>query len=75
MSKMSKILFAVFNIVLLSSTYSLVAWFPTGLLFGWIPFQLFFFYASIVVAAMVWGLYYNCFFNRQKHVDEKYGDQ
>lgn len=75
MSKMSKIVFAIFNILLLSSNYIFVAWFPSYLVFGWIPFQLLFFYMSMLVAAAVWGLYYNCFYNKQKHIDERYGEE
>lgn len=75
MDKTIKTLFTIFNIVLLSCNYIFVAWFPTNLVFGWIPFQLLFFYVSMLAAAIVWGAYYKWFFNKQKHVDEKYGEE
>lgn len=74
MRKLPKIIFTIFNILLLTSNYILVAWLPDTLIFGWIPFQLLFFYLSILAAAVVWGIYYCRFFNKQKHVDERYGE-
>lgn len=75
MSKTAKIIFAIFNIVLLSSNYIFVAFLPKTILFGWLPSQLAFFYGSIFLAAVVWGIYYNKFFDTQGHVDEMYKDR
>ena len=75
MSKTAKVLFAIFNVILLSCNYIFVAFFPKGLLFGWLPAHLAFFYGSIIVASIVWGVYYNKFFNTQKHVDDMYGEE
>lgn len=72
MSKTKKWIFAIFNIVLLSSNYIFVAFLPKFMLFGWLPSQLAFFYGSMLVAALVWGVYYKFFFDTQKHVDELY---
>lgn len=75
MSRNVKLIFALFNTILLLCNYVFVAFFPKFLVFGWLPFQLAFFYFSMLLAAIVWGLYYKAFFNTQKHVDELYGDE
>lgn len=75
MNKTVQIIFTIFNIVLLSCNYIFVAFFPKFMMFGWMPSQLAFFYGSILLAGIVWGIYYNKFFDTQEHVDEMYKDR
>ena len=75
MNKTVKLIFIIFNVVLLSCNYIFIAFFPHFLLFKWLPFQLAFFLFSMLLAAAVWGVYYNMFFSTQEHVDEMYKDR
>ena len=75
MKKGSKILFAIFNFVLFFSNYVLVAFLPRTILFGWMPSQFAFMVGSMLLAAVVWGIYYNKLFDSQGHIDELYKDK
>ena len=68
MSKTVTILFVLFNIVYFFIDYVLVTVLPNPLLFGWLPLQLVLLLFFPVIAAIVRGLYFNAFFNTQKHV-------
>lgn len=75
MSKTSKILFAIFNVILFSTNFIFVVYLPKTLLFGWLPSQLAFFIGSMVAASIVWGLYFNKFLDTQEHVNQMYKDK
>lgn len=75
MSKTAKTAFTIFNIVLFFSNYILVAFLPKTIVFGWMPSQFAFMAGSMIVAAIVWGIYYNKFFDTQGHIDELYGEE
>ena len=75
MKKRSKILFAIFNFALFFSNYVLVAFLPQKILFGWMPSQFAFMVGSMLLAAVVWGIYYNNFFDTQEHIDKLYEDK
>lgn len=75
MNKTVKILFVIFNIALFATNFMLVDFFPKGLLFGWMPGQLAFFIGSMIAASIVWGLYFNTFYNSQEHVDKRYKER
>lgn len=68
MSKTVTILFVIFNVIYFFIDYVLVTVLPNPLLFGWLPLQLGLLLFFPVVAAIVWGLYFNAFFNTQGHV-------
>lgn len=68
MSKTAKILFVIFNIVYFAFNWLLIPYIPNPLLFGWMPLQMFMLFFTPIVAATVWGLYFNAFFKTQKHV-------
>lgn len=68
MKKNVKIAFVIFNILYFFVDYILVTVLPNPLLFGWLPLQLCILLFLPVLAAVVWGLYFNGFFNTQKHV-------
>ncbi|MFD1708150.1 hypothetical protein ACFSCZ_15615 [Siminovitchia sediminis] len=69
MSKRAKVLFILFNIVYFGFNWMLIPYMPNPLIFGWMPFQLFLMFATPLGAAFVWALYYNAFFETQKHVN------
>lgn len=71
MRKSFKILFLVFNIAYFTFDWILIPYLPNPLLFGWMPLQLFAMFAAPIVAAIVWGFYYNAFFKTQKHINYK----
>lgn len=68
MKKSTKILFLIFNIIYFFIDYILVTFLPNPILFGWLPLQLAILLFFPILAAIVWGLYFNAFFNTQKHV-------
>ena len=72
MSKMAKVPFVIFNVILFATNFALVDFLPKGLLFGWCPGQLAFFVGSMIAASIVWGIYFNKFFSTQGHVDQYY---
>lgn len=69
MSKLIKILFVLFNICYFAFDYIIVTIIPNPILFGWLPLQLCILLFLPVPAAIIWGLYFNAFFNTQKNVD------
>lgn len=56
---MSKSLFIFLNAAYFIFNYLLIPYLPNPLLFGWLPFQLFSYFASLVIAAILWGTYFN----------------
>lgn len=75
MSKTIKIVFIIFNCILFLSNFVLVAFLPKTLLFGWMPSQFAFMAGSMVMASIVWGFYFNKFYDTQAHIDELYGEE
>lgn len=69
MSRTTNTLFIIFNILYFTFDWVLLPYVPNPILFGWIPLQFFLLFGSPVIAAVIWGLYFNSFFNTQKHVD------
>lgn len=72
MNKAANIFFIIFNIVLFAVNFALIDFIPFSLWFGWCPSQLGVFILSMVLASIVWGLYFVRFFNTQGHVNNKY---
>ncbi|WP_408008425.1 hypothetical protein ACJROX_27850 [Pseudalkalibacillus sp. A8] len=68
MNKTVKILFIVFNIAYFTFDWILIPYLPNPILFGWLPLQMFLLFAAPIIAAILWGLYFNAFFNTQQHV-------
>ena len=75
MSRTVKILFVIFNIALFFANYVLVPFLPKTLFFGWMPSQFAFMVASMLLASLVWGLYFNAFYNTQGHIDERFKEE
>lgn len=73
--RQGKILFIVFNIIYFAFTWFLLPYVPNPILFGWIPLQLLLIFGLPVIAAIVWGTYFNGFFKTQNHVDELLNDK
>lgn len=71
MSKFAKTGFIIFNIIYFFVDYIVIPYLPNPILFGWMPLQLFAMFAMPLLAAVVWGTYFNAFFKTQKHVDYK----
>lgn len=69
MSKTAKNLFLIFNIAYFAFDWLLIPYVPNPILFGWLPLQMFLMFGVPIIAAVVWALYYNTFFNTQKHVN------
>lgn len=69
MSKLTKTLFVLFNICYFAFDYIIVTVIPNPILFGWLPLQLCILLFLPVPAAIIWGLYFNAFFNTQKNVN------
>ena len=72
MNKIVSAVFVIFNVVLFAINFALIDFFPKTLWFGWCPSQLGLFILSMILASVVWGLYFITFFNKQAHVDKKY---
>lgn len=72
MNKVANILFIAFNVILFAVNFALIDFFPKTLWFGWCPCQLGIFIVSMILASIVWGLYFVTFFNTQGHVHDKY---
>ena len=69
---MSTKLFVVLNVVYFIFDYVCIPQInPGGVLFGFIPFQMFLYAIMGVVAAVLWGVYFTQFFNKQKRYDEE----
>ena len=68
MKKSVKVAFILFNIIYFLTDYVLVTFMPNPVFFGWLPLQLAILLFLPVPAAIVWGLYFNKFFDTQKHV-------
>ncbi|GGK01496.1 hypothetical protein GCM10007063_24740 [Lentibacillus kapialis] len=68
MSLSKKVLFILFNVVYFTFDWIVLPYVPNPILFGWIPLQMFLLFTLPLVAATVWGFYFNNFFNTQKHV-------
>ena len=75
MSKSIKIIFWIFNTVMFAMNFLFIGVVPSGLCFGWMPGQFVFFIGSMILCAIVWGIYFAKFFETQKMVDEKYQDK
>lgn len=43
---------------------------PTGVIFGFIPFQMFLYAIMGIIASVLWGVYFTQFFNKQKRYDD-----
>lgn len=71
MSKTAKTIFILFNIIYFSFNWFFIPYMPNGLVFGWMPFQMFLLFATPLVAALVWGLYYNAFFKKQTYGNQE----
>ena len=71
-NKTVNIVFILFNAVMFLSNYIFVDFIPFSLLWGWMPSQLAFFIGSIILCAIVWGIYFNKFLDTQAHVDKRY---
>lgn len=68
MSKTVKVLFVLFNVIYFTFDWIILPYVPNPILFGWIPLQLFLLFGTPLIAAFIWGLYFQGFFNTQKHV-------
>ncbi|MDH2927736.1 hypothetical protein FW755_08720 [Lonepinella koalarum] len=64
-----KWLFILFNVIYFFIDWIIIPIVPNKILFGTIPLQLFLMLGLPVLAAVVWGLYYNNFFKTQSHVN------
>lgn len=43
---------------------------PNGVIFGFIPFQMFLYAIMGIVASVLWGVYFTQFFNKQERYDD-----
>lgn len=71
MKKSVKIIFVIFNICYFLFDWIIVTFIPNPILFGWLPTQLCFLLFLPILASIIWGIYFNAFFNTQKHVKYK----
>lgn len=68
---MSKKLFIVLNIIYFVFDYFCIPYInPNGVIFGFIPFQLFLYAIMGVVASVLWGSYFLKFFGSQNRYDD-----
>lgn len=68
---MSKKLFIVLNIIYFAFDYLCIPYInPDGVIFGFIPFQLFLYGIMGVVASVLWGCYFLKFFEGQNRYDD-----
>lgn len=68
---MSKTVFIVLNVIYFVFDYACIPliW-PEGVLFGFIPFQMFLYFIMGVASALLWGIYFWSYFNKQTRYDE-----
>ena len=68
---MSKTLFIILNIIYFVFDYACIPliW-PEGVLFGFIPFQSFLYFIMGVFSALLWGIYFWHYFNKQTRYDD-----
>ncbi len=52
-------LFFAFNVIYLLFNWIAIPYIPNPIVFGWMPFQMFAYLASAVVASLVWYPYFN----------------
>ena len=69
---MSKTLFIILNIIYFIFDYACIPliW-PEGVLFGFIPFQVFLYGIMGVLSALLWGIYFWHYFNKQTRYDDE----
>lgn len=68
---MSTKLFVVLNIVYFIFDYVCIPQInPDGVVCGFIPFQMFLYAIMGVVSAVLWGIYFAGFFNKQSRYDD-----
>ncbi|MEN1969836.1 hypothetical protein WMZ97_17370 [Lentibacillus sp. N15] len=68
MKSTTKVIFIIFNIVYFLFDWIFLPYVSNPILFGWIPLQLFLLFTAPLVAALIWGLYFHCYFKTQAHV-------
>lgn len=69
---MSKTVFIVLNVIYFVFDYACIPliW-PEGVLFGFIPFQMFLYFIMGVASALLWGIYFWQYFNKQNRYDDE----
>lgn len=68
---MNKKLFIVLNIIYFVFDYLCIPYInPNGVVFGFIPFQMFLYAIMGVVASVLWGSYFLRFFDGQTRYDD-----
>lgn len=68
---MSKTLFIILNVIYFVFDYVCIPliW-PEGVILGFIPFQMFLYAIMGVGSALLWGIYFYFFFEKQSRYDE-----
>lgn len=69
MKNSKKVIFVIFNICYFLFDWIIVTIIPNPIIFGWLPLQLFILLFLPIPAALIWGIYFNAFFNTQSHVN------
>ena len=68
---MSKVIFIILNIAYFIFDYACIPLiYPEGVIFGFIPFQMFLYAIMGVGSALLWGIYFYFFFNNQSRYDD-----
>ena len=68
---MSKVIFIILNIAYFIFDYACIPLiYPEGVIFGFIPFQMFLYAIMGVGSALLWGIYFYLFFNNQSRYDD-----
>ena len=68
---MSKVVFIVLNIIYFIFDYVCIPLIlPEGVVGGFIPFQMFLYAIMGIGSALLWGIYFYFFFNKQTRYDE-----
>ena len=69
---MNKNVFIFLNIVYFVFDYVCIPiLYPEGVIFGFIPFQMFLYISMGVVSSLLWGFYYVTFLNTQHRYDDE----
>lgn len=68
---MNKTVFILLNIVYFLFDYVCIPLInPDGVIFGFIPFQMFLYAVMGIASALLWGFYFHGFFEKQSRYDE-----
>ena len=68
MSKSSKALFWIVNILYFAFNFLVIPLLPNPILFGWMSLHYLVFFGTAPIGSIIWGIYFIKFFTNQKDI-------